>query len=40
MTTEQFLKNKELDIMKLASMKGSTTLIINASSAKPMINIK
>lgn len=40
MTTEQFLRNKELDIMSKASEKGAVTLIMNASSALPMYNIK
>lgn len=40
MTTEQFLRNKELDIMSKASEIGNVTLIMNASSAVPMYNIK
>ena len=41
MTTEQFLKNKKLDIMLEGIKSGkNVSLIINASDAKPMIGIK
>lgn len=40
MTTEQFLKNKELDIMFKAVENGNTSLIINASQATPVFNVK
>lgn len=36
MTTAQFLKNKELDIMAIAVDKGNVTLIMNSSNAHPM----
>ncbi|MBE8232785.1 MAG: hypothetical protein HAW67_03550 [Endozoicomonadaceae bacterium] len=39
MTTDQFLYNKKLDIMSKAADNGHTTLILNASEAKPMINV-
>jgi len=35
MTTEQFLRNKELDIMSKAAEKGTVNLIMNASNAMP-----
>ncbi len=39
MTTEQFLRNKELDIMQLAIESDSkVTVIINASSAQPIFS--
>lgn len=40
MTTEQFLRNKELDIMSAAAKSGTVTLLMNASSAQPMIVVK
>lgn len=40
MTTRQFLKNKELDIMAKAVEKGGVSLIMNASSAQPIFNVK
>ncbi|BBM67656.1 MULTISPECIES: SPFH domain-containing protein [Vibrio] len=40
MTTEQFLRNKELEIMSIAVQKGKTDLIINASNATPVFNVK
>lgn len=39
MTTEQFLRNKELDIMSEAVKGGEVSLIMNASSAQPMVNV-
>lgn len=39
MTTAQFLKNKELDIMSKAVEKGQVSLIMNASNAQPMIRV-
>jgi len=39
MTTDQFLKNKELEVMLKAIEKGSkVSLIMNASSAQPIFN--
>ena len=40
MTTAQFLKNKELDIMGRAVEGGNVSLIMNASNAQPMLSIK
>lgn len=40
MTTDQFLRNKQLDIMALAANKGQVSLIMNASNAQPMFNVK
>ena len=40
MTTDQFLRNKKLDIMSRAVDKGNVSLIMNASNAQPMINLK
>lgn len=39
MTTDQFLRNKELDIMAVAVDKGSVSLIMNASDAQPMMKV-
>lgn len=39
MTTEQFLRNKELDIMARAVDSGGVSLIMNASSAQPMFKV-
>lgn len=39
MTTEQFLRNKELDIMAKAVESGSVSLIMNASNAQPMVKV-
>jgi len=39
MTTEQFLRNKELDIMSKAVESGSVSLIMNASNAEPMFKV-
>jgi regulator of protease activity HflC (stomatin/prohibitin superfamily) len=39
MTTDQFLRNKELDIMAKAAEKGQVSLIMNASNAQPMIRV-
>lgn len=39
MTTEQFLRNKELDIMNKAAGRENVSLILNASSAVPIFNI-
>jgi len=39
MTTDQFLRNKNLDIMEKAVDKGSVSLIMNASDAKPIFNV-
>jgi len=39
MTTDQFLRNKELDIMALAAQKGNVSLIMNASNAQPVIRV-
>ena len=39
MTTAQFLRNKELDIVGKAASDGKTTLIINASDAVPMMRV-
>lgn len=39
MTTDQFLRNKELDIMAVAAGKGGVSLIMNASDAQPMIRV-
>lgn len=38
MTTEQFLRNKELDIMAQAVKSGEVSLIMNASNAQPIFN--
>lgn len=38
MNTEQFLRNKRLDIMANAVKNGNTTLIMNASEAQPIFN--
>ncbi len=40
MTTEQFLRNKELDIMAMAVKSKNVTLIMNASNAQPIFNTK
>jgi hypothetical protein len=40
MTTEQFLRNKELDIMGKAAEKGTVSLIMNASNAMPTFKVK
>lgn len=40
LTNAQFLKNKELDIMDRAVKEGKVTLIINASNAEPIFNVK
>lgn len=42
MSTEQFLRNKRLDILQLAVLKkgGTTSLILNASDATPIFNAK
>jgi len=42
MTTNQFLKNKELDIMEMAVKKGgeNMSLIMNASGATPIFSVK
>lgn len=40
MTTEQFLRNKELDIMAQAVKTGKVTLIMNASDAQPMMQVQ
>jgi len=40
MTTEQFLRNKELDIMAIAAKSGTVSLLMNASSAQPMVAVK
>ncbi len=40
MTTDQFLRNKELDIMARAADKGTVSLIMNASSAQPMLSVR
>jgi len=39
MNTNQFLRNKELDIMSKAVESGSVSLIINASDAQPMLKL-
>lgn len=39
MTTEQFLRNKELDIMSKAVDSGTVSLIMNASNAKPIFKV-
>lgn len=39
MTTEQFLRNKELDIFAIAVKEGQTTLILNAANAQPIMNV-
>lgn len=39
MTTDQFLRNKELEIMARAISGGDVSLIMNASSAQPMIRV-
>ena len=36
MTTDQFLRNKELKIMEKAVESGKVSLIMNASSAQPI----
>lgn len=40
MTTEQFLRNKELDIMSKAVETGNVNLIMNASDAMPIFNTR
>ena len=42
MNTEQFLRNKRLDILQMAVLKkgGNTSLIMNASEATPIFNAK
>lgn len=40
MTTDQFLRNKELDLMSKAVDGGKVTLIMNASDAKPIFTAK
>lgn len=40
MSTAQFLKNKELDIMSRAVEKGGVSLIINASNSIPFFNAR
>jgi regulator of protease activity HflC (stomatin/prohibitin superfamily) len=42
MTTDQFLENKRLDIMQQAVLKkdGDISLIMNASNATPIFNVK
>lgn len=40
MTTEQFLRNKELDIMSKAAEKGTVNLIMNASNAMPTFKVQ
>ena len=40
MTTDQFLRNKELEIMSKVSEKGNVSLIMNASSAQPIFGVK
>lgn len=39
MNTEQFLRNKQLDIMAMAVETGEVNLIINASNAQPMFKV-
>ena len=39
MTTDQFLRNKELDVMSKAIAGGTVSLIMNASSAAPIFNV-
>lgn len=39
MSTEQFLRNKELDIMAQAAKSGNVSLIMNASGAQPMVKV-
>lgn len=39
MTTDQFLRNKELDIMSKAVEQGQVSLIMNASDAQPMMRV-
>ena len=40
MTTDQFLHNKKLDIMQEALKAGNVSIILNASDAKPMLQVK
>lgn len=40
MATEQFLRNKELDIMATAVKGGNVSLLMNASAAQPMVSVK
>lgn len=40
MSTAQFLKNKELDIMSRAVEKGGVSLIMNASNSTPFFNVR
>ena len=40
MSTDQFLRNKELDIMEKAVASGTTSLIMNASNSTPIFNVK
>ena len=39
MSTDQFLRNKELDIMSKAVTTGQVSLIMNASNAQPMMQV-